>query len=500
MHVRGIVMLPLRAVHVQISEHVHVLGTTTRRKPLFQRFGTCTMKRSASPFTGPPHSKRARTGSTASNDSNENQHQQGDWPAKEGEIEAARRFILEWSDPEPPSRLFKHILNPRSAAAKTKTLIVPDKDADGLASGSILQRTLILLGLPSSLINIHLVQRGNNIHEPSERTAMTEVSPSYVFVLDQGSRRSLPVVDTPNHRALVIDHHQAAEDDFPSGSQHVTACNSPPVATSALLTYLVCRPLHPAIEEQCAWLAVLGTHGDLGTNFKWQPPFPDMSTVLKRYTRKKLNDAVSLINAPRRAYAYNVSAAWESLIQAAGPADLLTNKALLAARAEVNAEVERCTHVPPKFSSDGRVAVLRMKSKAQIHPVIATRWAGHLKSAKLEVVMAANEGYLEGKVNFSCRVAKCARQRSGGRGEVNIIELLNDIVERAEDPSLRERLGESFARGHKEASGGVVPTREFEEMMALMGVGAGSRKKTNPVTPEKQKNTISNYFGKKEGS
>ncbi|KAK1783208.1 DHH phosphoesterase [Copromyces sp. CBS 386.78] len=438
------------------------------------------MKRLAAPFTGPSTLKRARIGSPASDDSGETQR--ADWPAKMEEIEAARRFILE------------------CATAKTKTLIVPDKDADGLASGSILQQTLVLLGLPSSLITTHLVQRGNNIHDPSERAAMADLSPSYVFVLDQGSRRSLPVVDIPNHRALIIDHHQAAEDEFPSGSQHVTACNSPPVATSALLTYLICHPLHPAIEEQCAWLAVLGTHGDLGTNFKWQPPFPDMGNVLKRYTRKRLNDAVSLINAPRRTAAYNVPAAWEALTQATGPADLLANKALWAARAEVNAEVERCTHVPPKFSTDGRVAVLRMKSKAQVHPVIATRWAGHLKSAKLEVVMAANDGYLEGKVNFSCRVAKCARERRGGRGAVNIIELLNGIVEVAEDPSLKERLGESFARGHKEASGGVVPTKEFEEMMALMGVGAGSRKKLDPVTPVKKENTITNYFIKNGGS
>ncbi|KAK3348011.1 hypothetical protein B0H65DRAFT_547811 [Neurospora tetraspora] len=254
------------------------------------------MKRLASSFTGPQSPKRARIGSLASDDSGETPR--ANWPAKKEEIEAARRFILEWSDPKPHSELFARLLILSSATAKTRTLIVPDKDADGLASGSILQQTLVLLGLPSSLIITHLIQRGNNIHDPSERTAMTKLSPSYVFVLDQGSRRSLPVVDIPNHRALIIDHHQAAEDEFPSGSQHVTACNSPPIATSALLTYLICHPLHPAIEEQCAWLAVLGTHGDLGTNFKWQPPFPDMGHVLKRYTRKRLNDTVSLINAP----------------------------------------------------------------------------------------------------------------------------------------------------------------------------------------------------------
>ena len=32
-------------------------------------------------------------------------------------------------------------------------------------------------------------------------------------------------------------------------------------------------------------------------------------------------------------------------------------------------------------------------------------------------------------------------------------------------------MGESFARGHKEASGGIVPAAEFEELMTLMKIG-----------------------------
>jgi hypothetical protein len=36
---------------------------------------------------------------------------------------------------------------------------------------------------------------------------------------------------------------------------------------------------------------------------------------------------------------------------------------------------------------------------------------------------------------------------------------------------LKARLGESFARGHKEASGGIVNVTEFEELYALMKVG-----------------------------
>ncbi len=66
--------------------------------------------------------------------------------------------------------------------------------------------------------------------------------------------------------------------------------------------------------------------------------------------------------------------AWEALLQSKNPKELLANKRLLSARAEINEEVERHTHAPPKFSKDGKFAVLRINSAAQVHPVIATRW------------------------------------------------------------------------------------------------------------------------------
>ncbi|KAB5584905.1 DHH family protein [Coniochaeta sp. 2T2.1] len=403
------------------------------------------------------------------------------WPAPAEQIKQARDFILE------------------CVAAKEKTLIVPDKDADGLTSGCILRKTLILLGLDPALISGHLLQKGGNIHGDAERAAMAAYRPTYIFILDQGSRKSPRMIDEP-HRALVIDHHHALEDDFPEGSLHVTACNSPPVSTSSLLTYLICCELHEQVTTACDWLCVMGTHGDLGNTLKWEPPFPDMSAAFKKYTKKAINDAVSLINAPRRTSSYNVRAAWDALVAASTPADLLTNRNLLAARAEVNAEVERCTHTAPQFSSDAKVAVFRISSAAQVHPVIATRWAGHLSSSKLEVVLVANEGYLPGKINFSCRVPRSARARDP---PVNIIEILKGVADRAPDPTLRKRLGDSFARGHKEASGGIVPREEFDELMAILEVGKKSTesptksKKAKDLGP-KQGNTLLNYFGKKE--
>lgn len=386
-----------------------------------------------------------------------------------------------------------------SAGAGRNTLIVPDKDADGLSSGAILQRTLVLLGLKPELISVHLLQKGNNVHTESERQAMAALDPEYIFILDQGSRKAPPVVDKP-HKSLVIDHHFAEEDDFPEGSEHVTACNSPPVATSSLLTYHLCSALHDDVQETCAWLCILGTHGDLGTTLKWEPPFPDMRGVFKRYTKKALNEAVTMINAPRRTASFNVPAAWAALTAAETPADVANNPDLFAARKEVNAEVARCTHTAPKFSADGKIAVFRIRSEAQVHPLIATRWAGHLSSSKLEVVLVANEGYLPGLVNFSCRVPRSARARDP---PVNIIEVLKGVADRAADPTLRARLGESFARGHKEASGGIVGVQEFEELMACLEVGKkpeeDSPKKKKKEEKPAQSNTLMNYFGKKNG-
>ena len=387
-----------------------------------------------------------------------------------------------------------------SASSRKNTLIVPDKDADGLSSGVIIYRTLTALGLDPSLIGVHLVEKGHTVHSELERTSMAAKKPGYIIVLDQGSISAPPLVDEPETKSLILDHHLS--DVFPERSQVVSACHYPPVATTSLLTYEICKTLHPSLESSCAFLACIGTHGDLGNTLKWNPPFPDMKETFKTYTKKSINDAVSLLNAPRRTAKYDVITAWEALLQSKEPKDLLTNGRLQSARAEINEEVEMNTHTPPTFTPDGRIAVLKINSTAQVHPIIATRWAGHLNSKALEIVMVANYGYLDGMVNFSCRIARCARSRDP---PVNIIDSLKAAADLSTD-GLKERMGETFARGHKEASGGIVPTAAFEELMVLLKVGEKPEKKSSDTTVRKkvktieaspQKNTLSNYFSKK---
>ncbi len=108
--------------------------------------------------------------------------------------------------------------------------------------------------------------------------------------------------------------------------------------------------------------------------------------------------------------------AWNALLQAKDPKEIMSNRRLSEARREINVEVERQTHTPPKFSKDGKTAVLKINCQAQVHPVIATRWASLL-------------------FRF-----------------INILGSLKAVAD-LDTTDLATRRGENFARGHKEAWG-----------------------------------------------
>ena len=80
----------------------------------------------------------------------------------------------------------------------------------------IIHRTLTVLGLPRSLIDVHMVRKGSNIHDETEREAILAKRPKHIIVVDHGSREGPPVVDSPDIRSLIIDHHLS--DEFPRGA------------------------------------------------------------------------------------------------------------------------------------------------------------------------------------------------------------------------------------------------------------------------------------------
>ena len=62
-------------------------------------------------------------------------------------------------------------------------------------------------------IDVHLIRKNVTVHDEAERAAMLAKDPKYIFIVDQGSRAAPPVVDSPNTKPLIIDHHLS--DEFP---------------------------------------------------------------------------------------------------------------------------------------------------------------------------------------------------------------------------------------------------------------------------------------------
>jgi len=211
-----------------------------------------------------------------------------------------------------------------------------------------------------------------------------------------------------------------------------------------------------------------------------------------------------MMNAPRRTSEYEVQEAWEAILHASTPKDISSNPTFVAARQRVNAEVERCTHTAPKFSKDGRVALFRMESGYQVHPVIATRWAGYLKgSKKLQCVMVANSTYHPSgqHTNFSCRILNSLKKLPDNE-RPNLIQMLKEYGGKVENSELFfERVGGDFAKGHKEATGGIILSSDFELLVEAMEIGvkpdpSGSSTKSlrQKVIDPGQRTRLTSYF------
>ncbi len=321
-------------------------------------------------------------------------------------------------------------------------IVAPDKDADGLGSGALMIRALERLGaVPISA----LPGKGEHVHTPTMQARLCEIGADGLVVLDMGSRAGPIVEGLPT---IVIDHHDARE--TPDAAIYVSSAESEPVAPTGLLTFLLLQSI--ANVDDLAWLALLATVGDLGADH----PFSDELAPLTPGVRKThVAKAVSLINAARRSASYQPELALRVLLAAEGPQDIARpTKAdlqcavaeLEACRAEVNAEVDRVARLPPKIAKN--VALIRFSSGAQIHPLIATRWATRLAP---KIVLVANDGYLPGRVNFAMRSAS----------QTDLLAYLRGL-------GLGDVEGE-FANGHSRATGGSVPPREFERVLAAMG-------------------------------
>lgn len=318
-----------------------------------------------------------------------------------------------------------------------RVALAPDKDVDGLTSAVLAWRALEAAGAHPFAV---LPAKGEHVHSPALRARLAEAKPDALCIFDQGSREGPVLSGVPT---LLVDHH--VPDGFPPGALVVTGHWRDPVPPTSLLTFVTVGPLVEAAALE--WLGVLGTVADLGAS----APMPQLPEALRRAGRTATTEAISLLNAARRSARFEVGLALDVLRAAGSAADISKDRVpgverLRELRLEVQRETERCARTPPRVVGD--VVLLLFSSAAQVHPLVAVRWAQRMAG---KVVVAANAGYLPGRVNFALRT----------RAGVDLLALLRGLD--------LGPVGGEFARGHPQATGGSLAPADFVRMLEALG-------------------------------
>jgi single-stranded-DNA-specific exonuclease len=331
----------------------------------------------------------------------------------------------------------QHAFRDAVARFEGPPLVLCHDDADGLSSGAILIRALARAGRAPAW---RLVGRGENAWSAEIAAELAGREAGGVLLADLGLGARPPRPDRPT---IVVDHHVPTGNG--GGATVVSGHGLDPTPTSSLLAWHCAAALGEA--EDLLWLAAIGLVGDLGD----KAPFAELAEAKRRCGATALREAVSLLNAPRRAAAGDARPALALLLKAEGPKDILSGAhpelaALQAAREEVKRELEAGRRAPPQIR--GEVALIRLHSPCQIHPLVAQSWTGRLKG---KVVIAANTGFRPGFVHFAAR---------GGEGRDLIAFLAGHRPEGADH---------AYGQGHARATGGALRAEAWGEFLSRIG-------------------------------
>ena len=284
--------------------------------------------------------------------------------------------------------------------------MLPHNDADGLSSGVLLTRRT---GGPA----VHVAS-------PWEGSLPGPA----VVIADWGVRP----VSGPEH-VLYVDHHAAPEQV--SGTV-VTPPGGGETSTSMVAWELLGRP------PEGAWLAALGAVGDLGPGALKLPGVPraGSATALRRLA--------SLVTAPSRIRDGSVEDAFRLLAESGSAKEALRHEVAPSLRRTLDAATaarSRAMRTAPQVG--GEAALIRFREPARVHALVASAWARRLAP---RIVIAANEGWRDGKVSFAVRSAP-------------EVDLRDWLLRRFSPPP---GAGD-YARGHARATGGSLEPGAFEE-------------------------------------
>jgi single-stranded-DNA-specific exonuclease len=317
--------------------------------------------------------------------------------------------------------------------------ILTHNDADGLAAAALLARAL---GRVDVSAQVRILGRGENPWSEAIGDELRAQTIGGLIVTDLGVRPGPLRPDTPT---IIIDHHVPV--GAPPDVTVISGHGQTPTPTSSLLAFWCAGALTEV--DDLLWIAALGIIGDLGE----RADFEELAAARERHGASVLREATTLINAPRRAAAGDARPAFELLMKATAPREIASGQhpetaLLFSARAEVQAAFAEGKRAAPKFS--GPVALIRLHSPCQIHPLVAQRWRTRLKN---NIVIAANTGYRPGWVHFSVRSAT----------GVDLIHFLREQAPGSADAD--------YGGGHEQASGGALRADGWNEFVAGLGFG-----------------------------
>lgn len=330
------------------------------------------------------------------------------------------------------------------------TTILCHSDADGVAAGTILYRALQRLDF--SRLTILITGKGANAYTPQTKQCVASMHPSALFVLDLGCLQESVLPGIPT---CFIDHHRPL--GVPPEGILISSYTWHPIPNTALLVYWLCSEYVPCTDM--LWIAAIGTLSDLGD----KAPFSIIAQAKAMYKAKWLHEATALVNAGRRSASGDAETALRAILAAQHPRAIVEGaspeaRKLAEYRSEVTAALEEAKKAAPKFS--GQVALVRVNSPCQIHPLIAQIWRTRLPKY---IVLVGNEGYLPGYVAFSMRTAT----------NVNLLDLLSGVeVDVAEG---------YFGYGHDQATGGVLPTASWNQLLQHLGFSPEVWAKTEAI-------------------
>ena len=347
-------------------------------------------------------------------------------------------------------RVFTEFLAELPKGKATRIHIFTDADADGLPAAALLARALRAAG--DGQVTAEARRKFENAWMPEVHARLAAREPEALLLVDLGTR---PDAVLPGVPTLLVDHH--APFGTPPGAVLLTSYGAEPTATSGLLALWCAAAIAPEVAHELQWLAGISLLSDLGD----KAPFAELEESKTRFGTTALKDLTALLNAPRRSAEGDASVALELLLRAETPKAVMKSDdpamaALRAAKAETSAALAEARKTAPKFSTKWKkelgadMAMVRISTPCQVHPLVAQTWRGQLRGA---VVFGVNTGFRPGYVHFSGRAP----------AGVNLLRFLREHTPAGADGT--------FGGGHDQASGGALPVALWNEFATEMGFG-----------------------------